>query len=113
MKFYSEKERMQHPQAKLIPKLIMFGELNGELTDAEINLMQISQDDLIPHLKTLRNETRLDKLKAILCCAYRQPFVNDDDLYRMAKEINLLAEDMFKITALTGRLTCLNPLLEY
>ena len=105
---------MQHPQAKLIP-MWMFIELDKGLTGFQINsifeLMRISQDDLIPQLKALKNVSNENKFKIIVCCSYRQPFVNDEDLSRMALAIGLRLEEQLRIAAFTGRIIFLNGLL--
>ena len=46
MKFYSEYDRMQHPQVSLIPQEIWESQLNREISGRQIELMSLPIQEL-------------------------------------------------------------------
>jgi len=110
---------MQHPQARRIPlgawaSYIFF---NNGLSERQLELMQVPSNDIEGYLERLDNETlqRLElseKQATWLSLAYGHPDIQDDVLMRFSKRLGLQDEYVFRLAALTGRLSLLDKVIE-
>jgi hypothetical protein len=123
MRFNYEAERMEHPQARLIPQSVWrrydFNRFfEHELLEFQLTLMQITSRDLDDYLASFEDntlefiDTHEKKYIAWLALAYTHPDINDALLLRFADRLGLSNEDSFKLTATLGKLSLLNKIIE-
>ncbi|MDF1827780.1 MAG: hypothetical protein P1U39_05830 [Legionellaceae bacterium] len=111
MRFNSEAERMEHPQARLIPLSVWERDdlFNQELSDYELTLMKTAPSDLDDDLASF---TREKKYTAWLALAYAHPDMDDALLLRFADRLGLSNDDCFKLTVIVGKLSLLHKMIE-
>ena len=124
MKFYSEYDRMQHPQVSLIPQEIWESQLNREISGRQIELMSLPIQELMSIIPMLKpNEGSCfdeegcptihehNKTSNWLCIACRQPALTDDQLLDIANTIHLSEEALFYCAARTGRINIIKKII--
>jgi hypothetical protein len=118
MKFRSENERMQHPQARLIPLSVWKDVFySRELSDFQLTLMQTTPSDLGNYLASLDDadlqaHNKGKKIQDWFAMAYSHPDITDDLLMDFAGRLNLSDEQLFCLTAEIGKRSLLERLME-
>jgi len=119
MKFNTEAERMQHPQAGRIPldAWADYEFFNHELSERQLELMQVPSNDIEGYLERLDDETLQqlglsEKRATWLSLAYGHPDIQDDVLMRFSKRLGLQDEYVFHLAAFTERLSLLDRIIE-
>jgi hypothetical protein len=118
MKFLSENERMQHPQARLIPLNVWKTFYSDELSDFQLALMQTASSDYSNYLAGLDNGalqdlTTIKKISADwLAMAYGHPDAKDYLLMNFARRLNIPTEEVFKLAAIIGKMSMMEHLMK-
>ena len=115
LRFNSEAERMQHPQASLIPRLVWQREFFSELSGAELNLMQVSQEHLDTEVKNivLPNEVRNAAKNAKKCwiCIALSHSCDDAELIRIANLMKMSLKDVFIAAVTLGKISTIEKVV--
>ena len=112
MRFDSEHERMQHPQARLIPKQVWKALFNSELSDNDCFLVQMKTSDLTGHLRTIQGHlTDIDsKRRALFAVALGHSDLTGEALLAIGRELGLSNEWVLSCACIIGNLRVVNLL---
>ena len=117
MRFDSEAERMEHPQARLIP-LDVWWLFGNELSDFQLALMQAPTSELGVYLESLDRGvlqslgTTKEKITTWLALVCSHPDVADAELIVYASRLGLSTKDIFVCSAILGHLNFVDKLIE-
>ena len=116
MRFNSEAERLEHPQARLIPASLWKDyELFGHrLPDDLLPLMTASDDEVL--LQIQQNREQFDGFQKKQCAwfaiMYSHPLLSVESLVSLGLELNMNYDNLFGMSTLCGRLDVLRYLEE-
>jgi hypothetical protein len=113
MIFNLERERLNHPQARLIPEFIWETYFSGRLEDGEIQLMQAPQATLNNALDPFRYKSTAIKLRYWLCIIFSQPR-NDRSISstEVSSFLNMDPRAEFILAARTGDIEAIKQCLD-
>ena len=118
MKFKTESERMQHPQARLINEFAWRDYFNSILSDVQCELMKKTPDELCsmlddPELSLQRyRELPLEERYPIwIAIALAHPHLSDDVLIQAALQLNFTLDEPFWMASVIGKRSLLERIV--
>jgi hypothetical protein len=115
MRFNSEAERMQHPEASLIPR-VMWGNyrfFDSEIQDEIITLMQAGSDQIERLLEKLQLRSLQKRECAYLALLYSHPSLSDEASYAYMQQLNFEPTQQLLLSCILGKTTLIERIFEH
>lgn len=115
IKFNSEEERLQHPEAKRIPSRLWEAFFcNNCLTDQEIRMMVSPIEDIVLLLQSqhFKQSTRLIKKRCISLLLINEALVDSESMLQIAEQVPAIALDLWRGSIFMGSVELFNELFK-
>lgn len=109
MYFKSDRERLAHPQASLLPSYILAEWMGNELSDLHIGLMSRPLVEITADLKTLKTDPPAAKIIYWLCIEKGHKEISDEELRQVARDLGLEENELYSAALHSGRISLLVP----
>src|SRR3990167_8284808 len=112
MRFEKEADRLEHPQAHLIPRQVWASYFpTNEITESEITLMTIPIDSISARLGLAPNLNQQEKERVWLAIVYSHPAAEPAKLIEFANQLGIETNTFFILAIETGNIEILNLLI--
>jgi hypothetical protein len=117
MRFSSEQERIEHPQARLIPLDSWDDIFNKKLSEFQLELMQVPLDNLGGYLDNLddkgpQSRDAREEQADWISLAYAHPDASDDLLMRFTEYLQLPPEKILQCALILGQESYLEKVIQ-